>query len=121
MSHNASNILVTVREWKSDPHLNDSADRSLAVVAEAVTRSASSYVQVSPALLEAQIKGFVDQLGGILQKIPDTLGLFRLDSLEISAEITAAGKVSLLGTGGEMGGKGGLTFNFKRIDEKCVA
>ena len=39
---------------------------------------------------------------------------FKLTEFTISAEISAKGSLSLLGTGGEMGGKGGLTFKFTR-------
>jgi hypothetical protein len=39
-----------------------------------------------------------------------------MDSITVSAEITAEGSVGLLGTGGKLSGKGALTFTFTRDD-----
>jgi hypothetical protein len=36
-----------------------------------------------------------------------------MDSVSVSVEVNAKGKVSLLGSGGEVGGKAGLVFSFK--------
>ena len=36
------------------------------------------------------------------------------ETVSVTAEVSAKGKVSLLGSGGELGGKGGITFTFKR-------
>lgn len=45
-----------------------------------------------------------------------TQSKFVLDELELSVEINAKGQVSLLGTGGEAGGKGAIKLKFKRKD-----
>ena len=37
-----------------------------------------------------------------------------LDEVELSVEINGEGQVSLFGVGGKAGGKGGMTFKFKR-------
>ncbi|MGD1809711.1 Pepco domain-containing protein [Dapis sp. BLCC M126] len=38
----------------------------------------------------------------------------QLDEIELSVEVNAEGKVSILGTGAVAGGKGGITLKFKR-------
>jgi hypothetical protein len=42
------------------------------------------------------------------------VGAFQFSEFEVSAGITASGKVSILGLGGEAGLNGGLKFVFKR-------
>ncbi len=37
-----------------------------------------------------------------------------LDEVELTVEVNGEGQVSLLGSGGKMGGKGGITLKFKR-------
>ena len=38
-----------------------------------------------------------------------------LDEVELAVEVNGEGKVSILGTGGKAGGKGGITLKFKRV------
>ncbi len=38
----------------------------------------------------------------------------QLNEVELSVEINAEGKVSLIGTGGSLGSKGGMTLKFVR-------
>jgi hypothetical protein len=49
-----------------------------------------------------------------VQRIPAALGGFGVDTVALSAEINAKGTVSLVGTGGEIGAKGGITITLKR-------
>lgn len=50
----------------------------------------------------------------IIDKAPEQQKGFALDQIQVAVEISAKGHLSLLGTGGELAGKGGLTFTFKR-------
>lgn len=43
---------------------------------------------------------------------PETL---RLEEVELSVEVNGKGKVSIVGMGGEAGGKGAITLKFKRV------
>ncbi|WP_420839247.1 Pepco domain-containing protein [Bradyrhizobium zhengyangense] len=45
--------------------------------------------------------------------MPDSIGSFQVDALDIQLEITAEGQIGLLGTGGKLGGKGSLTLRLK--------
>jgi hypothetical protein len=64
--------------------------------------------------LQQNIKGFLDKMRSVVEALPDALGAYRLEEITLSVEVTAKGQVGLLGTGGEVGGKGGLTFALKR-------
>src|SRR5688572_16870664 len=64
--------------------------------------------------LKKRLNDFLQTMQEVIQSIPEVLGEFTLETLTLTAEISAKGQVSLLGTGGEIGGKGGLTFTLKR-------
>ena len=64
--------------------------------------------------LEDEVKSFLGALEKIIGNLAQEVGSYRMDTISVTAEVNAKGKVSLLGSGGEMGGKGGLTFTFKR-------
>lgn len=61
-----------------------------------------------------QVSGFIENMKAVLDRLPRFVGEFEIDQIAISAEISAKGKVALLGSGGELGGKGGLTFTFRK-------
>lgn len=65
--------------------------------------------------LTTQVNIFVSQIGEVLDKTPTKLGGFQFEEFEINAEITGKGALALLGTGGEVGAKGGIKFRFKRV------
>ena len=64
--------------------------------------------------LADNLSGFLTKIGKVLETVPGTLGEFEIDTLTIDVEVTAEGAISLLGTGGKVTGKGGLTFTLKR-------
>lgn len=51
-----------------------------------------------------------------LDGVPNALAGYHLEEMEIEVEVSAEGEVSLLGTGGKVGGKGSLTLQLKRTD-----
>ncbi|MEM7717075.1 MAG: hypothetical protein AAF349_26585 [Cyanobacteria bacterium P01_A01_bin.68] len=65
-------------------------------------------------VLTENVKIFLEQVKSILQSAPDEVGKFSFSEVTVSAEISANGKVILLGSGLETGIQGGLTFKFKR-------
>ena len=64
--------------------------------------------------LEDEVKTFLAAMERIIGNLNQQVGKYQMDSITVSAEVNAKGKVSLLGSGGEMGGKGGMSFTFKR-------
>ena len=108
-------FLILVRATESTAPTTAERDRGFPGKAlKAVGESVLQYVQVPPDYLEAQVNGFLGKLQGVLNSLPQMIGGFALEEIELSAEITAEGEVAFLGTGGKLGGTAGLTFTFKR-------
>ena len=61
--------------------------------------------------IKTQLSNFLASMQEILDGIPEKVTGYELESVDISVEINAKGTVSLLGTGGELGGTGGLTLH----------
>ena len=64
--------------------------------------------------LENEVKSFLNALDKIIDGLSQQVGNYAMETITVSAEVNAKGQVSLFGSGGEMGGKGGLSFTFKR-------
>jgi hypothetical protein len=60
------------------------------------------------------------QVGELLRVVADVFDQSRreeglqLEEVALSVEVTSAGQVSILGTGGKIGGSGGIKLTFKR-------
>jgi hypothetical protein len=67
--------------------------------------------------LKDQLQKFLMDMQEVLHGLPERIGEFQIDSMDISVEVSTKGTVSLMGIGGELGGKGGITFTLKRIDK----
>lgn len=70
--------------------------------------------EVSADELQTRLRNFLTSMQGVVEGLPDKLGEFKLEQVTLTAEVSAKGQISLLGTGGEVAGKGGLTFTLKR-------
>jgi len=77
-------------------------------------RGRSSVKELAIDTLADNVESFLKKVGNILDKAPDAIGKFQLAEFAVSAEISANGKLTLLGIGGEAGASGGITFTFKR-------
>jgi hypothetical protein len=67
--------------------------------------------------LSAGVKEFLGQMETLLKDAPVAMGEFTLRQLEVSAGVSADGKLTLFGVGGvEAGIEGGLKFVFERRD-----
>lgn len=69
---------------------------------------------VSVETLENEVESFLAAMERIIGNLSQQVGNYEMNEITVSAEVNASGKVSLFGTGGEVGGKGGLSFKFKR-------
>jgi len=65
-------------------------------------------------VLAENVNLFLTQVDVMLQKTPEDVGKFKLTEFTVSAEISANGKLVLMGTGVEAAAKGGLMFKFVR-------
>ncbi len=72
--------------------------------------------QVEVAKLKAEMKGFLKAMREMLDEADPPEAKMRLAEVELSVEINGEGQISLLGIGGKAGGKGAMTFKFKRRD-----
>lgn len=64
--------------------------------------------------LKREMKSFLQAMREMLDEAEPPESKMRLDEVELSVEINGEGQVSLFGFGGKAGGKGGMTFKFKR-------
>jgi hypothetical protein len=71
-------------------------------------------VQIPSNTLRENLAAFLTNMSQVIEHLPEQIGGLSIDSLSISMEVSAKGTVSLLGTGGELAGKGGLTLSLKR-------
>lgn len=69
---------------------------------------------VSSKKLQEQVRALVEGLAPALDSLTTGIGHFEVESVEIKAEISAKGTVSLLGTGGEVAGAGGIAITLTR-------
>lgn len=72
--------------------------------------------QVDVSKLKGEMKGFLKAMREMLDEADPPGAKIRLDEVELSVEINGEGQVSLFGVGGKAGGKGAMTFKFKRKD-----
>ncbi|BAZ00043.1 hypothetical protein NIES37_40260 [Tolypothrix tenuis PCC 7101] len=65
--------------------------------------------------LKQEMQGFLQAMREVLDEADQPNSKIQLDEVELSVEINAEGKISLFGIGGgKAGGKGAMTFKFKR-------
>ena len=64
--------------------------------------------------LKREMQSFLQAMREMLDEAEPPESKMRLDEIELSVEINGEGQVSLFGVGGKAGGKGGMTFKFKR-------
>ncbi|GGX15577.1 Pepco domain-containing protein [Streptomyces lomondensis] len=64
--------------------------------------------------LRARLADFITTMQDVIASLPQHGGEFQLNEVTFSAEVSAKGTVSLLGSGGELAGRAGVTFTFTR-------
>ncbi len=78
--------------------------------------AATERSQVDVSKLKLEMQGFLKAMREMLDEADPPSAKIRLDEVELSVEINGEGQVSLFGIGGKAGGKGAMTFKFKRKD-----
>ncbi|MBD2599342.1 MULTISPECIES: Pepco domain-containing protein [Microcystis] len=78
--------------------------------------AATERSQVDVSKLKLEMQGFLKAMREMLDEADPPSAKIRLDEVELSVEINGEGQVSLFGVGGKAGGKGAMTFKFKRKD-----
>ena len=68
-------------------------------------------IPIDAVALKAQMNGLLKVVGELFEQAENQTGM-KLNEVELSVEINAEGKVSLVGTGGSLSNKGGITLKF---------
>jgi hypothetical protein len=69
---------------------------------------------IEVAKLKQEMTGFLQAMREMLEEADQPSSKIQLEEVELSVEINGEGQISLLGIGGKAGGKGAMTFKFKR-------
>lgn len=77
--------------------------------------------QVKASTLQARVKEFLVAMKKVVDGLPSEFGELHLDSVTITAEVNAKGQLILLGSGGELSGKGGISFVLKKSQGASAA
>lgn len=89
-------------------------DTILVRTGDATVRRGAGANELKVQILAENVNIFLTHIEEIVMNAPDDVGKFRFTELSVSAEISANGKLVLLGSGVETGIRGGLTFKFER-------
>jgi hypothetical protein len=81
---------------------------------EHTMRKGSAVEAINLDLLSENVKVFLSQIEKLLDKAPNETAGFKLTEFSVTAEISAKGSLTILGSGVETSGTGGLTFKFER-------
>ncbi len=77
-------------------------------------RSFLSHSKVKTDTLRDNLQALLDKLDGVLKSLPGEIGAYSLSEMTLAVTVTAKGSVSLLGSGGELTGQGGITLKLTR-------
>jgi len=70
---------------------------------------------VSVDLFQSHLIDFLNNIQTVLSHCNTEFKGFKMDTVQISAEISSEGQIGFMGTHVGVGGKGGITFGFKRV------
>jgi len=85
-------------------------------VDDTIMRKKSGITELKIKELAGSVNEFLTQIESIFKKAPDQIGKFKFNEFVVSAEISASGKLMLLGSGVEAAAKGSLSFKFERAE-----
>ena len=74
----------------------------------------SGVKELNVQVLGDNVNLFLSQMETVLEKSPEEVGKFKLTKFVVMAEVSATGKLVIMGSGGEASAKGALTFEFER-------
>jgi len=69
-------------------------------------------------ILEKEVTTFVSNMQKVFSQIDTTNSNYDVESISVNAEVSAGGEIGLWGTGVNLTGTGGITFNFKKKGEQ---
>jgi len=60
---------------------------------------------------------FIKKFNIVLNKIPDNLNGYKVDTLSLTVGVSVDGTIKILGIGGDVGAEASITINFKKGNE----
>jgi acetaldehyde dehydrogenase (acetylating) len=96
----------------AEPEKTRGKDRSLTLLSDYMHTEVK---EIDTDKLAAEINKFVKAFQKVVGSIETELERYHLETVSISAEVGGEGELKLLGTGVKIEGKGGITFEFKRV------
>jgi len=73
-----------------------------------------SHNRVKTDTLRDNLESLLGKLNGVMSSLPAEIGQYDLTEMTLAVSVTAKGSVSLLGSGGEVSGQGGITLKLTR-------
>lgn len=84
-----------------------------ASVVQQTRKTLTQRVQVNAEDLKREIGNLLAVVGDVFNQARDETGL-SLEEIELSIEVSSEGQISILGSGGKIGGSGGIKLSFRR-------
>jgi hypothetical protein len=106
-------LWIITSDLENDPGSKSSLDRG-ASYGQPEPKSSRNRHQVSAQTLQANMTEFLAVVESAFEKAEQSQAKMQLEEVELVVEVNGKGQVSLLGNGGELGGKGAITLKFKR-------
>ncbi len=82
-------------------------------VVQQTRKSLTQRVQVNVEDLKREIGNLLGVVGDVFNQARNETGM-SLEEVELSIEVSSEGQISILGSGGKIGGSGGIKLSFKR-------
>lgn len=100
--------IITYEDIQSD------VDQTMSGAGDFLRKLVARRTEVLPQTFQSKLKIFLASMNTALSGVPPLLGEYKVDEIELSLEVGAEGELSLLGTGGKLTGKSGITLTLKR-------
>ncbi len=82
-------------------------------VVQQTRKSLTQRVQINVEDLKREIGNLLGVVGDVFDQARNETGM-SLEEVELSIEVSSEGQISILGSGGKIGGSGGIKLSFKR-------
>lgn len=110
LSCSSNEILVFVRKTASATP----SERGSSALTDTIQRASTEVIKVNLERLQTELGKLIQGFGTALMSVPNALGEYQLDEVQVTVEVTAEGTVGLLGSGGTVAGQGGVSLLFKK-------
>ena len=96
--------------------MSEDKDTILVQTVDTETKRSSkgSVKELNVQVLGDNVNLFLSQIETVLETSPEEVGKFKLAKFVVTAEVSATGKLVIMGSGGEASAKGSLQFEFER-------